>query len=118
MLAERNGGEVVVFTVAREGGDGLDLEAFVQEHLPETELSRDRIHTRRVSGRHPEWAILNELGNKEHAYDLLVMGCTRAPLMRQFLHESVPEKVARLSSHPVIMVKSPAGIRSWIKRWI
>ena len=118
LLAEKNGGEIVVFTVAREEGVAFDVDAFVLEHLPVTQLSRDHIRARRVAGRRPESAILKEAGQKEDPYDLVVMGCTRTPVMRQFLHESVPEKVARLCSKPMIVVKASTGIRSWLKRWL
>jgi hypothetical protein len=51
-------------------------------------------------------------------YDLLVLGATRRPLLRQLGRDSVPETVARRCEKPLVMVKASAGIRSWVKRWI
>ena len=51
-------------------------------------------------------------------YDLIVLGCTRDPLIYQVVRESIPDVVARKCDKPLIMVKASGGIRSWIKRWV
>jgi len=78
----------------------------------------ERISTRVVVGDRVERAILEESADQEAAYDLVVMGATREPLLYQYTRESVPEIVARECARPLVMVKASGGLRSWVRRWI
>jgi nucleotide-binding universal stress UspA family protein len=62
--------------------------------------------------------IMAEADNPDEAYDLVVLGGTREPLMYQLARDSVPETVVRQCNCPLAMVHAAAGIRSWIKRWV
>ena len=50
-------------------------------------------------------------------YDLVVMGCSRQPLIYQIGRETIPEIIARRCGKPMVMTKSSTGLRSWIRRW-
>jgi nucleotide-binding universal stress UspA family protein len=63
-------------------------------------------------------AILQEAESGEEPYDLVAMGCSLEPFIRQVGRDSVPQAVARLCTRPMLMAKSSAGIRSWISKWI
>jgi len=59
-------------------------------------------------------AILKEA----EKHDLVVLGSTRDPLIRQITRDSISHAVARKCKKPLIIVKASGGIRSWIKRWL
>ena len=92
----------------------FDLDAFVQASLPQSAGPPERIETKRVRAESVVQAIRAEAAE----YDLVVLGCTREPLLYRFTHRSVPDTVARTCGVPVIMAKAGTGLRSWIKRWI
>ena len=62
--------------------------------------------------------VVPEILNEARDYDLIVMGCTRKPSIYQIAQESIPEKIARISSKPFIMVNEARGVKSWMKRWL
>jgi nucleotide-binding universal stress UspA family protein len=51
-------------------------------------------------------------------YDLVVLGATQDPLIRQMTRDSVSTACARECGRPMIIVKASRGLRSWIKRWL
>ena len=75
ILAEKDGGEVVVFTV--DSGRFFDIEGFVEENLERLALPGNRIKTKVVKARSVARAILKEAAD----YDLVVTGCTHEPLL-------------------------------------
>ena len=74
----------------------------------------EQVTTKGVRGRRVVEAIVDEA----QAYDLVVLGWTREPLMHRVARRSVPLGVARLCRKPLVVVRASAGIRSWIRRWI
>ncbi len=113
ILAEKDGGEVIAFTV--DSGRSFDIEEFVEENLERLALPRDRIKTKVVKARGVVRAILKEA--KDH--DLVVMGCTREPLLYRIVKQTLPEIVAKMCPKPFVMVNSSsAGIASWVRRWV
>jgi amino acid transporter/nucleotide-binding universal stress UspA family protein len=113
ILADPDEGRVTAFTVAT-GRRAFDVGSFVAEHLDRMALPQDRVESRVVNSRDVPGGILAEAED----YDLIVLGATRRPLLRQLGRDSVPETVARRCEKPLVMVKASAGIRSWVKRWI
>jgi len=118
ILADRADGELVAFTVDGGGKSAFDVDAFLDEHRDRIALPRERVRTRSVENRDVAGAILAEVHNAEHAYDLVVVGCTREPRLYKFTRESVPERIAKDCDRPLVMVNKSSGIRSWIKRWV
>ena len=117
ILVEKEEGQVVAFTVA-DGGT-FDLEQFVADNLPRLHLPRRQVKTklaaRASQGRRN---ILKAILAEAEDYDLVVLGCTQEPLLRQITHLTLPEAVAQKCPKPLAMVKASGGIRSWLKRWI
>ena len=113
ILAEDDG-EITALTVARPGQEPLNLEAFIAEHANRLKLPRDRIIPKVVESPDVAETILSQAS--EH--DLVVIGSTREPLLRQVTHLSLPELIAQRCDTPLAMVKESGRIRSWIKRWI
>ncbi|MGA1790266.1 MAG: amino acid permease [bacterium] len=112
ILAKEDDGKICAFTVHSDQTK-FDLEHFISTHQERVPLALDRIHIKVVYEHSPVEAILEE--SKD--YDLIVLGCTRDPLIYQVVRESIPDIVARRCHKPLIMVKASGGIRSWIKRW-
>jgi basic amino acid/polyamine antiporter, APA family len=118
ILAADKTGRVTAFTVNVHGRDPFDAAAFVDAHCAGLALPRDRIAVRAVSAASVTQAILAEAARETDGYDLVVMGCTQDPILRQFVRRSTPETVAQLCPKPFAMVKATRGIESWLKRWV
>jgi nucleotide-binding universal stress UspA family protein len=114
ILADNDVGEVTALTVARPGQEPLDLDEFIVEHAETLDLPTDRIHPCVIESNDVAGTILTQAA--EH--DLVVIGSTREPLLRQVTHLSLPELIAQRCDTPLAMVKSSGRIRSWIKRWV
>ena len=118
ILADEEDGEIVAFTVTDEPAGKkaarFDVDAFVQANLERMVLPPHRISTRTAASDNVVEAIIAEATE----YDLVVIGCTREPLLFQFARESIPETVARLCTNSLVMVKAGVGLRSWLKRWV
>ena len=113
-LAEGEGGQITVLTVDGGQRKGFDLDVFVADQCRRRPSLRGRVTGKTVRHADVVEAILAEA----HDYDLVVVGCTSRPLIRQMTRDPVPETVARLCEKPLVMVKASRGIRSWVKRWI
>jgi len=112
ILADKDEGEVVAFTVA--GHRRFDIGRFVAEHLHRMVLPAERVLSKVVNAPNVADTILAEA----EAYDLIVIGCTEEPAVLKFARNPVPEMVARRCTKPLVMVKAAVGIRSLVKRWI
>jgi nucleotide-binding universal stress UspA family protein len=115
ILAEEEDGRVTAFTVRRDGA-AFEIESFVDENSDRLALPRERVSSRVVESGDVTGAILAEA--EEGDYDLVVLGATREPLLRQITRATVPDLVARRCAKPLVMVKASGGIRGWIKRYI
>jgi len=112
ILAEKEG-EVVAFHVAG-GKKRFDLEQFVELHGARLQLPAGRLRAKTVRKPDAVRAIIDE----SEAYDLVVVGAAREPLLYQVVRHSIPETVARTCTKPLVLAKASGGIRSWIRRWI
>ena len=113
ILVNREEGRITAFTA----GADFDLAEFVEDNVSKLDWPKNRIRTKAAASGKIVKAILEEADSETEDYDLVVLGATNTPLWRQFTHASVPENVAAQCRKPLAMVKSPTGIRSWIKRW-
>ncbi len=113
ILADRSEGEITAFTVGDDERRRV-LDEIVKANLHRMKLPADRVHTKATYARNVEQAILDESAD----YDLVVLGSTRKPILRQIAHNTIPEAVAGRCEKPLVMVRSAGGIRSWIRRWI
>jgi nucleotide-binding universal stress UspA family protein len=112
ILADKDEGKICAYTVHSEKTK-FNIENFIEDHKDRVSLPLDRITIKAIIASGPVEAILNEAKH----YDLIVLGCTRDPLIYQIVRESIPDIVARKCDKPLIMVKASGGIRSWLKRW-
>jgi basic amino acid/polyamine antiporter, APA family len=114
ILADPLEGEITALTIETPRRS-FDVETFVDENAWRLRLPRDRVHSRRRQARN----VINAILAESQDYDLVVLGCTREPLLRKFvIHDSVPETIARRCRTPLVMVRAAGGIRSWVRRWI
>ena len=113
ILTEDRDGELTAFTAAANGAP-FDLEAFVRAHRQRIDLPDRQLRTKVVHAADVLEAILVEAED----HDLIVVGATREPLIRQFTRQVLPEALARRCRKPLVMAKAPGRLRSWIKRRI
>jgi len=112
ILAEGDG-RIVAYTVARAGGR-FDIDKFIDDNQDRLQIPRDQVHSKVVAAT----SVVDSILEQAQAYDLIVLGCTREPLVNRVTRETIPEQIARRCDKPIVMVKASGGIRSWIKRWI
>ena len=115
ILAEKEESQVTAFTVKR-GEHAFDIDGYVESASGMLALPYESLRTKVVESGDVTSAILKEA--EEGDYDLVVLGATREPLLRQMTRETVPDLIARSCRKPLVMVKASGGIRGWIKRYI
>jgi nucleotide-binding universal stress UspA family protein len=113
ILAERDDSEIVAFTVNDPKRD-IQIPQITDINGKKVQISFDRIKFKVTQSSHVVEAILEEA----KGYDLVVLGSTQDPLIRQMTRDSVSTACARGCGTPLIIVKSSGGLRSWIKRWL
>ena len=113
ILAERDDSEIVAFTVNDPKRD-IQIPQIADTDGKNVQIGFDRIKFKVTQSSHVVEAILEEAQD----YDLVVMGATRDPLIRQMTRDSVATSCARGCGRPLILVKASGGLRSWIKRWL
>ena len=113
ILAERDDSEIVAFTVNDPKRD-IQIPQITDINGKNVQISFDRIKFKVTQSSHVVEAILEEA----KGYDLVVLGSTQDPLIRQMTRDSVSTACARGCGTPLIIVKSSGGLRSWIKRWL
>lgn len=112
VVAERDDSQILAFSVNEEGNK-INL-AFTAEMFKNRRISFDRIETKQVDAPNVAEAILEEAEN----HDLIILGSTREPLIKQLTRDSVSHAVAQRCPKPLMIVKAKAGLKSWIKRWL
>lgn len=113
ILTKHDEGTVTAFSVDT-GGENFNLDKFIGDNAKKFDIDTENLKTKTVQAKSAVKAILKE--SKD--YDLIVLGTTEKPLLRQMGRLSLPEKIACRSSQPLVMVKSGVGVRSWIRKWI
>ncbi|MDP6544361.1 MAG: amino acid permease [Phycisphaerae bacterium] len=114
ILVDPEDGEVTAVTVdTGRRRRSFDIGAFVETNIQAGKLTGP-IQTKTITSAAVVEGILAEAAD----YDLVVMGCTRQPLVSQLVHTPIPETIAQRCDKPLVMVKASGRIRSWIKRWI
>jgi APA family basic amino acid/polyamine antiporter len=114
IMVQREAGSIVLFNVAPPGKPTIDIEAFLEEHLPGLHVPPLMFEAKYAVSRDLMKALLEESAG----YDLVVIGATRDPLFQQRVLGSFPEEFARYCTKPLVMVKAKHRIKSFIKRWI
>ena len=113
ILLDQQVGEIVPFTVNTDRRS-FDVEKFLDtcrdlEHVP-----WNRLRPKTIESKNVVHSILQEAED----YDLIVIGATREPWLRQVYHLTIPEAIARDCQRPLVMVKAAAGLGSWLNRWV
>jgi amino acid transporter/nucleotide-binding universal stress UspA family protein len=113
ILADDEEGQVTCFNVAG-GRKHFDVEAFLSQNASDLNIAPERLEIKVVPAQPVVEAILREAQEA----DLVVLGSTQQPILRQVGRTPVPETVAQRCPKPLVMVKSGQGLRSWLGRWI
>ncbi|MFW6140539.1 MAG: amino acid permease [Acidobacteriota bacterium] len=113
ILAERHEAEIKALIVNDEKGK-IDIRKASLAGKNGGPIAFDRICVKRTSAPSVSDAILEE--SRHH--DLVILGATQDPLIRQVTRDSITYKVATGCDKPMIIVKASAGFKSWIRRWL
>jgi nucleotide-binding universal stress UspA family protein len=113
-MVDKDEGRVVVLHVAPPGTPTQDIDAFLDETVPQLNASRSLFEPKYIIARDRFKILLKEA----EQHDLMVIGATRDPMFRRRVMGSLPEELARNCKKPLIMVKAKHPIKSFIKRWI
>ena len=114
IMVDRNGGRVVLFHVAPPGKPTIDIDAFLEETLPQLDVPPSLFEPKYDISRDRLKSLLEETNH----HDLVIIGATRDPLFRQRVMVSLPQEFARHCKKPLVMVKAKHPIKSFIKRWM
>jgi len=113
ILAEKDGSEIVLFSV-RDSKSKTRGEAAPEFLKALKSLENGRMTIKQVASTNVVETILEE----SRDYDLVVLGGTHDPLLRQVTRDSVSHAIAQRCQTSLIIAKASGGIRSWIKRWL
>lgn len=117
ILAEdtaEHSGRITLLTVSNSRYPTLNLEDFLTDHLDQMHIPSDRISLKTVESNN----VVGTIQAEAKAYDLLVLGCSRDPVLKRVTHVPIPERIARECETPLIMVNDPGQLHSWLRRWI
>jgi nucleotide-binding universal stress UspA family protein len=118
----------LMMPLARANDTVLTLATAVPAHKPDAfvehgskmlseieETGFEGVHTDKIVLRGN--TVAGALAKASKAYDLVVIGASREPLMRKMLVGQIPAKVARFSPASVMLVKRYEGpLKGWFKR--
>jgi nucleotide-binding universal stress UspA family protein len=113
ILADRDDAEIVAFTV-NDPKHPIQIPQISDMNGDKAHIRFDRIKFKVAQSSQLVETILEEAKD----YDLVVLGATQDPLIRQMTRDSVSTACARECGRPMIIVKASRGLRSWIKRWL
>jgi len=113
IIAAKDESEIVAFTV-NDPRRNINIPPISDAYSNQGQVSFDRIRFKVTQSQD----IVNTILKESEEYDLVILGSTRDPIIRQIARDSVTNAVARRCQKPMIIVKGSGGIRSWIKRWL
>ena len=113
ILAEKDDSKITAFIVNEKNGN-FDISASKEHGDPHFKINWERITIKRLEASNIGDAILNE----SEKHDLVILGSTRDPILKQVTRESVSHSVAKNCQKPMIIVKASGGIKSWMRRWL
>jgi len=113
ILAEKHDGKITALSVNDEKGK-IDINKLTAAQKNGDCIVSDRISIKRVTAPSISDVILEE----SKCYDLMILGHTQDPLIRQLTRDSITCKVGVGCEKPLIIVKASAGFKSWIRRWL
>jgi len=114
-IVRQNKGNLTLISVARDERGKKRAEASLKETEKAAHLGENRIDERVIYGKNVVSAILRESTD----YDLILIGASKVGLWKRIRFGTVPEKLTRLSSIPVLVVRKYEGvILSWIRRFL
>jgi nucleotide-binding universal stress UspA family protein len=114
IMMGQDDGRIVVLHVAAPGRPTLDIDAFLDEVVPEINAPRSVFESKYLISHYPMKILLEEA---QH-HGLIIIGATRDPLFKQRVTASLPEAFVRDCKTPLVLVKAKQPIKSFAKRWI
>ncbi|MDA3863206.1 MAG: amino acid permease [Deltaproteobacteria bacterium] len=107
-------GEIKLFTLKSQ--DQKNLQQQITQFTEFAETNNIPLVTEIVPLADISKTISDEYNNND--YDLLILGASRGSLLNKTAFGVIPENVAKNTQKPVMMVKSPHGVKSFVNRWL
>jgi len=114
LMVDKKEGRILCLHVRQPGKAQLDLSEYLETLCSQSSVSRDRIEAKVVVSSNPSKTILQRTSE----CDLMVIGASRDAYWRRAVMGTIPEKVARGCTKPLIMVKAKGTIRALLARWL
>jgi basic amino acid/polyamine antiporter, APA family len=108
------GTQVTVATVKHPGRNGFDIGEFVDGQCKKRKLDSSIFQTKEIISENTIESLVEESGG----YDLVIVGISNKPMLRQVIKSSIPEELAKRCDMPVMLVKAGGGVQSFVRRWI
>ncbi len=112
ILAEMDDSQIVALTV--DDGKEKARLSISADMCKDRQINFSRLSAKLIQAPDVVHAIVTEAEN----YDLVIIGSSREPLIRQLTRDSVSHAIAARCSKPMIIVKARTRVKSWIKRWL
>jgi len=114
-IAKQNRGRLTLLSVAPDERRRKKAEACLKDTEKAVGYDTDRVKEKVVYGGNIVSTILKE----SEEYDLILIGASKVGLWRRVRFGTVPEKIARSASVPVLVVRKYEGvILSWLRRFL
>ncbi len=114
-IVRQTGGELTLLYVIREEAEREKAVMRLREARKDIEEGAKRIEEKIVLAQDVFGVILEE----SSGYDLVLVGASRLGLWKRFRFGTVPEKLMRASSTPVLFIRSYEGrLLSWLRQFI
>jgi nucleotide-binding universal stress UspA family protein len=114
-IVRQNKGRLMLLSVASDEGAKKRSESCLVETKKEGAYDEELVDEKIVYGRNVVSTILKE----SKGYDLILIGASKEGLWKRFRFGTFPEKLTRLSSVSVLVVRKHEGpVLSWIRRFL
>lgn len=112
ILAEKDDSQIVTLIV--DDGKEKARLTISADMCKDRQIAFSRLSTKLIQAQDVVEAIVEEAEN----HDLVIIGSSREPLIRQLTRDSVSHSVAARCPKPMVIVKARTRVKSWIKRWL
>jgi len=113
IMVDKNDGQITAFII-NDDKEKISIRKPYSPLKNGARIDYDHIKIKRIMSSSIPDAVLDE---SEH-HDLVILGYTQDPLIRQLTHDSISYNIAMRCRKSLIIVKASGGIKSWIRRWL
>jgi len=113
LMVEKNDGRIVCLHVRQPRTPQFHLDDCLDSICSEINFQRDILESKVIESSNPAKTILQQTPDS----DLVVIGASREAFWRRVVMGTIPEKVAKRCTKPLIRVKAKGPIKAFLTRW-